>query len=47
MKIDIINDEIYIRGLKAFNLKSMLECDKHSVGIRTIPKNISGLSKKW
>ncbi|HHU68695.1 MAG TPA: DNA-3-methyladenine glycosylase 2 [Thermoanaerobacterales bacterium] len=26
MKIDIINDEIYIRGLKAFNLKSMLEC---------------------
>lgn len=26
MKIDIINDDIYIRGLKAFNLKAILEC---------------------
>ncbi len=26
MNIDIINDEIYIRGLKALNLKAMLEC---------------------
>lgn len=26
MKIDIIDDEIYIRDLKAFNLKAILEC---------------------